>query len=78
MKDYKLNEDAVDKELKRWMEHEDKFENPGVPTIRVIGVDKIQHIAEPHKDTCLCGIKILRKKYLPTDYDLFSCYECTY
>jgi len=49
-----------------------------VVTIRVIGIDKKKHLAEPHKDVCLCGVKILRKKELPADIALFSCYECTY
>ena len=49
-----------------------------VVTIRVIGVDRKKHQAEPSKDVCLCGVKILRKKELPTDIALFSCYECTY
>lgn len=47
-------------------------------TIRVIGIDRKQHIAEPHKNTCICGVKILRKKLERNDYKLYSCYECTY
>ncbi len=46
--------------------------------IEVIGEDRKKHIAEPHKDTCKCGIKIIRKKLRDDDYRLFSCYECTY
>ena len=46
--------------------------------IRVIGVDRKQHIAECHKEVCFCGVKILRKKLLTNDYNLYSCYECTF
>ena len=46
--------------------------------IPVIGVDNLQHRAEPHKDVCLCGVKILRKKYRRDDWKLYSCYECTF
>jgi hypothetical protein len=51
---------------------------PDKITIMVIGVDNLQHVAEPHKDVCLCGMKILRKKYRRDDWKLFSCYECTF
>ena len=49
-----------------------------VVSVRCIGVDNRQHECEPHKDTCLCGVKVKRKKPLRDDYKLFSCYECTY
>ena len=53
-------------------------DEPEIITIRVIGRDQKQHVAEPHKDTCICGEKILRKKLRLDDYKLFSCYECTF
>ncbi len=46
--------------------------------IRVIGVDRKYHMAEVHKDTCLCGIKIFSKKEINSDKVKFSCYECTF
>ena len=64
-------------ELKKWMEYDEKFENPGIQTIRVLGEDRLQHIAEPHKDTALCGMKIFSKK-IPDKGTFYSCYECTY
>ena len=47
-------------------------------TIRVLGVDNKIHMAEPHEDKCLCGANIKRKKLLPSDNKLYSCYQCTY
>ncbi len=64
--------------IKKWMEYEENIENPGIPMIRVIGEDRLQHIAEPHKDTCLCGMKIFSKKIPNTKDTLYSCYECTF
>ena len=49
-----------------------------ITLIRVISVDRKKHTADPSNDVCSCGVKILRKKELPTDVTLFSCYECTY
>jgi GTPase Era involved in 16S rRNA processing len=46
--------------------------------IRCIGVDGKQHICEPQKDTCYCGVKVKTKKPQRDDYKRFSCYECTY
>ena len=43
-----------------------------------IGVDNKQHVCEPHKDECKCGVKVKRKKLIRDDWRLFSCYECTY
>jgi len=71
----------TDEEPKKSFNHEEKFENPGVQTIRVIGIDRKYHIAEAHKDTCLCGIKILSKKKEDINGSTgikYSCYECTY
>ena len=47
--------------------------------IRVIGVDRKQHLALPWEDVCKCGCKILNKK--PTEQEsnkTYFCYECTY
>ncbi len=49
-----------------------------VVSVRCVGVDNKQHECEPHRDTCICGVKVKRKKLLKYDYRLFSCYECTY
>jgi hypothetical protein len=69
-------------DLDTWMEYEEKFENPDIQTIRVIGEDRKYHIAEPHRDVCLCGMKILSKKKDEVEDNnngiLYSCYECTY
>jgi len=46
--------------------------------IECIGVDNKQHICEPSKSTCQCGVAVKRKKLLKYDYRLLSCYECTY
>lgn len=43
-----------------------------------IGADNKQHVCEPHKDVCKCGMEVKRKKILRDDWKLFSCYECTY
>jgi hypothetical protein len=53
------------------------FENEKI-TIMVIGIDRKKHLDEPHKNTCLCGVKILNKNIKGKDNNLFSCYECTY
>jgi hypothetical protein len=47
-------------------------------TIRCIGIDNLQHICYPWEDKCLCGVQILRKKLLKNDFELYSCYECTF
>lgn len=44
--------------------------------INCIGEDDKQHICEPHKSTCYCGVKVKRKKPLRDDWKLFYCYEC--
>jgi len=49
-----------------------------VVSVRCVGVDNKQHVCEPHEDTCICGVKVKRKKLLKYDGLLFSCYECTY
>lgn len=49
-----------------------------VVSIDCAGVDNKQHMCEPHKSTCLCGVAVKRKKLLKNDRLLFSCYECTY
>lgn len=46
--------------------------------IRCIGIDGKQHICEPHKDICKCGVKVDNKKPLRDDYNRCGCYECDY
>ena len=81
---YESSDGTIHDDIDKWMEYEEKFENPGMPTIRVIGVDRKYHIAESHKDTCLCGVKILSKKENDVNGTgafkgtIYSCYECTY
>ena len=53
-------------------------EHEPVVMVLCVGVDYKQHVCEPHKDKCKCGVQVKRKKLLKNDYDLFSCYECTF
>lgn len=46
--------------------------------IECIGIDLKQHVCEPHKDNCKCGVRVKRKTLLKKDYKLFSCYECNF
>jgi len=47
--------------------------------INCIGVDDKIHYCEPHKDICVCGVKVRRKKLLSQDYNkYFFCYVCDY
>lgn len=46
--------------------------------VRCVGIDNKQHTCDPTKDVTSCGISIRRKKFLPNNYKLYSCYECTY
>lgn len=46
--------------------------------IDCIGIDRKQHRCYRWADVTLCGVKVLRKKYLKYDWQLFSCYPCTY
>ena len=45
---------------------------------RCIGIDDLQHVCEPDKDVCKCGVKVKRKEMLRDDWQRLSCYECTY
>lgn len=75
---YELSDGTVHDDLEKWMEYEEKFENPGMPTIRVIGVDRKYHTMEVHKDTCLCGMKMLTRNLDSIQGTIYSCYECTF
>ncbi len=46
--------------------------------IMCIGIDNLQHTCLPHSDVCKCGVPVRRKKLMRDDYQLLSCYECTY
>lgn len=46
--------------------------------IMCIGIDNLQHTCLPHSDVCKCGIPVRRKKLMRDDYQLLSCYECTF
>lgn len=46
--------------------------------IECIGVDDKQHVCLPESDVCICGIAVKRKKLLRDDWQLYSCYECTF
>lgn len=43
-----------------------------------VGVDGKKHIFQPQDETTKCGVKIARKKLGKTDWNRFSCYDCTY
>lgn len=43
-----------------------------------VGVDGKKHICHPQDETTKCGLKIARKKLGKTDWNRFSCYDCTY
>lgn len=46
--------------------------------IMCVGVDFQQHNCLPHSNICKCGVVVKRKKLMRDDYQLLSCYECTY
>lgn len=43
-----------------------------------VGVDNKKHVYKLGENKCECGVKIKRKKMLKNDWQLLSCYECTY
>lgn len=46
--------------------------------IKCIGEDRRLHIAEPHKSTTYCGVKVLKKKFTPEGFTrYFSCWDCS-
>ena len=46
--------------------------------IMCIGIDNLKHTCLPYSDVCKCGVPVRRKKLMRDDYQLLSCYECTY
>ena len=54
------------------------YNNEDPRIIPCIGIDRRQHVCFYWSDFCYCGVKVLRKKLLRDDWELSSCYECTY
>ena len=55
---------------------EKRDEDPNL--IPCIGKDNKQHVCYPWEDICYCGEPVIRKKLLRDDWNLDSCYECTF
>ena len=46
--------------------------------ISCVGVDNKMHLCKPSEDVCKCNVRVLRKKLLTHDHELYSCCECSY
>jgi hypothetical protein len=46
--------------------------------IPCIGIDNNLHYCSPHKDACLCGVKVKNKKIGRDDWKRYWCGECDY
>lgn len=46
--------------------------------IDCVGVDNKLHVCYVHSNICKCSIKVKTKKIGKTDYQKYSCYECTF